>query len=153
MALGITGSEAIEIMKTQFPTDWQTRVSNSIVKIKTAMRLYKLSALESYAKYVRQTEDRQNSIASLAAVQIMNYNFITLKKIRSIETQERLIMANLEALEKSNAYDYEDKRLLRNHYTSKQNECRSEVQQLLESIEVIGADSILYQPGIFDTLN
>ncbi len=67
MGLSITGSQAIDMIKSEYPKTWQDLVCKKIGQVKTAMRIYKADALTSYQKYMNQTQDRENAIAGLAS--------------------------------------------------------------------------------------
>jgi hypothetical protein len=154
--LQYTGTEAIEIIKSYYPNDWKNRIE---VKKQALLRLsflHKVSIEKAYRKFVMPLAGNQESIVFFAALsELIKFDKMQPKekaaKILELEEKRENVRLQIIALENNtNSISYEDKKMLRGHYTKLQQDTTAEINQLINSFDVVEPQLIIYQPGLFD---
>ena len=150
MTFTYSGTEALEMLKTHYPATWQTELNDGRLFIKSMMRLYNLEAVDAYQKYLKVCGSCEKAISALAALHCMNQQVIIGRKIKEIQgTQEQYAVQSV-ALESSQITSYQDKMMLRQHYSEKKKELQTHLEDLINSIPVFGAETVKLQLNIFE---
>jgi len=152
MAITFTykGSEALEMLKEHYPKTWQTEINDGRLFIKSLMRLYNLDAIDAYQKYLKTCGSCDKAISALAALHLMNQQVIIGREIKTIQEQQELYMLQSVALEGSSITSYQDKMMLRQHYSEKKESLQNQLEELINSIPVFGAETVKLQLNIFE---
>lgn len=145
-----TGSEALEMLKTHFPQTWQQELNEGRSFLKSMMRLYNLDAMEAYQKYIKYCGTREKAISTLAALHLMNQQVTIGRKIKELQVMQQQYAAQSVALEGSQITSYQDKMMLRQHYSEKKNEIQCKLEELIDSLPVFGAETVKVQLNIFE---
>lgn len=144
-----TGSEALEMLKTTFPKSWEQEIMDGQIFIRSLMRMYQLTAVEAYQKFLNQTGSVEKSISTLAALHVMNCQSKIAEEIKGIQENQLAYGNQLIALESSKNTSFEDKKTLRSYYISKQNELQQRIENIIFDYPVIGAKRVIVQTNLF----
>ena len=144
------GSEALEMLKTHFPKTWEDEINDGRSFITSLMRMYKLNNMEAYQKYLKYCGSCEKAISALASIYVMNQQVKIGREIKEFQKNQLQYANQSQALEESKNTSYQDKRMLRAHYLSKQDELQQRVEKLIASYPVIGAKKVIVQTNIFD---
>jgi hypothetical protein len=149
LRLTYTGSEALEILKTTFPKTWEQEVSDGQIFIRSLMKIYQLTAVEAYQKFLNKCGSTDKGIATLASLHVMNCQEKISNEIKECQENQLAYGNQLTALEASKNTSFEDKKTLRSHYLSKQNELQKRIENLIFDYPIIGAQRIIVQTNLF----
>lgn len=144
-----TGSEALDMLKTTFPKTWEKEVSDGQIFIRSLMKMYQLTALEAYQKFLNQTGSVEKSISTLASLFVMNCQEKIGNDIAECKKNQLSYGNQLIALESSKNTSFEDKKTLRSYYISKQNELQQRIENIIFDYPVIGAKRVIVQSNLF----
>ena len=150
MTFTYSGSEALEMLKTHYPHSWQDEMNDGRSFLKSLMKMYNLDAVEAYQKYLKFCGSCEKAISALAALHSMNQQVIIGRKIKEIQSKQEQYAVQSVALEASQITSYQDKMMLRQHYSEKKNELQTQLEELLNSIPVFGAETVKLQLNIFE---
>lgn len=150
-----TGTEAVDIIKNYYPQDWQNRLE---VKKQALMKLasrQNISVENAYRKFIIPVAGNQESIVFFAALsEMLKLQKMTSKdkstKVIELEVKRENVAEQIIALENCKIIDYEDKKILRGYYTKLQQETTTEINELINSFDVVEPKLIIHQPGLFD---
>jgi hypothetical protein len=154
--LQYTGTEAVEILKNYYPTDYKQRIESKKQKLIKLSSLHKVSIEKAYRKFILPRAEQEESIVFFAALsELIKMNKMQPKekseRVLELEAKREQVIEQIIALESiSNTISYEDKKMLRGYYTRLQQEATAEINQLIKSFEVIEPQLIIHQPGLFD---
>ncbi|PIF33019.1 hypothetical protein CLU81_3589 [Flavobacterium sp. 9] len=143
-----SGPEAVEMIKTTFPKTWEKEIADGKIFIKGLMKYYNLSAKEAFERYLKSNGCPANSIATLASLHLMLEQSKTSHEIQKLEEEQLAYGNQLVALEQS-TISYEDKKTLRSHYITKQNELQKRINELILQLPVIGSETISVRTDLF----
>lgn len=143
-------SEALELIKFHFPKTWETEITAGQKFLKGLMRIYKISATESYNKFLKTCGDPYNGIATLAALHFMNLQAKIGSQIKDLQKTQLQYGDQTTALEMSKNTSNQDKRILREYYISKQNELQQRIDEIIKTYPVIGAEKVIVQTNLFE---
>lgn len=152
MALTFTysGSEALEMLKTHYPATWKTELNDGRLFLKSLMRMYNLDSMAAYQKYLKVCGSCEKAISALAALHLMNQQVTIGREIKELQgTQEQYIVQSV-ALEGSQITSYQDKMMLRQHYSEKKNELQTRIDHLINSMPVFGSETVKLQLNVFE---
>lgn len=149
LKLTYTGSEALEIIKTTFPNSWEQEISDGQIFIRALMKMYQLTAVESYHKFSSQSGSVEKTISALAALYVMNCQENIGKDIAAIKAEQLAYGNQLIALEGSKNTSNEEKNTLREYYLSKQNELEQSIKNIIFDYPIIGAQRVIVQTNLF----
>ena len=153
--LQYTGTEAVDMIKNYYPQDWQNRIeAKKQALIKLANR-EKITLEKAYRKFIIPVAGNQESIVFFAALsEMLKLQKMTSKdkstKVIELEVKRENVAEQIIALENCKIISYEDKKILRGHYTKLQQETTTEINELINSFDVIEPKLIIHQPGLFD---
>ena len=152
--LQYTGTEAIEMVKMAYPNTWQNELKVRQQKIIDLSNRHKKSVVEVYRKFIMVCSQHGESILYFAALtQILEMNKLTpsekTQKIDELETKRENVKNQIVALELSETISYEDKKTIRSYYNRVQQETTEEINQLINSFEVVEPKLIIYQQSLF----
>lgn len=152
MAITFTysGSEALEMLKTHFPSSWQTELNDGQLFLKSLMRMYNLNSIDAYQKYLKVCGSCEKAISALAALHLMNKQVIIGREIKELQEKQEQYAVQSVALEGSQITSYQDKMMLRQYYLEKKQELQSRIEELIDSMPVFGAETVKLQLNIFD---
>ncbi len=150
MTFTYTGSEALDMLKTHFPHSWQEELNEGRLFLKSMMRLYNMDAMQAYQKYLKYCGTREKAISTLAALHMMNQQVIIGREIKQIQEDQQQYANQSVALEGSSVMSYQDKMMLRQHYSEKKNQLQTRLEELINEIPVFGAETVKVQLNIFD---
>lgn len=145
-----TGSEALDMLKTTFPKTWEQEITDGQMFIRSLMRMYQLTAVEAYQKFLNQTGSVEKSISTLASLYVMDCQGKISKEIKEIQGNQLSYGNQLIALEASKNTSVEDKKTLRQFYLSKQNELQQRIENIIFDYPVIGAKRVIVQANLFN---
>jgi len=145
-----SGPEAVEMIKTTFPKTWQHEIAEGQIFIKALMKVYNLSALDAFNKYLRTSGSPTNAISTLASLHLMLEQSKTSIEIKKLQDEQLQYGNQRASLEESNSISYEDKKTLRAHYSSKQNELQKRIDKLILEFPVFGTKTLIVETGLFD---
>lgn len=145
-----TGSEALEMLKTTFPKSWEQEIANGQIFIRSLMRMYQLTSIEAYHKFLNKTGSVEKSISTLAALHVMNCQSKIVEDIKEIQENQLAYGNQLIALESSKTTSFEDKKTLRSYYLSKQDELQQRIENIIFDYPVIGAKRVIVQTNLFN---
>ncbi len=153
--LQYTGTEAVDMIKNYYPQDWQQRIE---VKKRALILLSKrenISLEKAYRKYIIPVAGNQESIVFFAALsEMIKLQKMTSKdkstKVIELEVKRENVAEQIIALENCKIISYEDKKILRGYYTKLQQETTTEINELINSFDVVEPKLIIHQPGLFD---
>ena len=143
-------SEALEMLKTHYPTTWENEINDGRLFLKSLMRMYNLDAVEAYQKYLKTCGSCEKAISSLAALHIMNQQVAIGREMKQLLADQNQYAAQSVALENSSITSYQDKMILRQHYNEKKEQIQNRLDELINSIPVIGAEVVKIQLNIFE---
>jgi len=154
--LQYTGTEAVDIIKNYYPQDWQQRIEAKKRALILLSKRENITLEKAYKKYIIPVAGNQESIVFFAALsELIKMDKMTSKdkaiKVIELEVKRENVAEQIIALEKCSNISYEDKKILRGHYTKLQQETTTEINELINSFEVIEPRLIIHQPGLFDT--
>lgn len=153
--LQYTGTEAVDMIKNYYPQDWQQRIeAKKQALIKLANR-EKISLEKAYRKFIIPVAGNQESIVFFAALsEMLKLQKMTSKdkstKVIELEVKRENVAEQIIALENCKIISYEDKKILRGYYTKLQQETTTEINELINSFDVVEPKLIIHQPGLFD---
>lgn len=152
MAISLTykGSEALEMLKTHFPTTWENEINKGRSSLKILMKLYNISAFDAYQKYLKLGVSGEDAIATLASLHVMNEQFKIGTEILELKKQQQQYVNQSVALESSDITSFEDKKIIRQHYYEKRIELQSKIENLINNYPVVGAEVVKIKLNIFD---
>lgn len=156
ITLQYTGDEAVEILKNYYPIDFKQRIESKKQKLIKISTLHKVTIENAYKKFILPRAEQEESIVFFAALsELIKFNQMQPKakteRVLELEAQREKVKEQIIALESiSNTISYEDKKILRAHYTKLQQESAAEINELIKSFEVIEPKLIIHQPGLFD---
>lgn len=151
-----TGTEAVDIIKTYYPQDWQKILEEKKKALLKLSNNHKITLEKAYRKFIIPVAGNQETIVFFAALsELLKLNKMQPKekstKVLELEENRENVANQIIALEKQNIISYEDKKMLRGYYTKLQHEFTTEINELLKSFEVVEPQLIIHQPGLFDT--
>ena len=153
MSLGTftySGPEAVEMIKNTFPKTWEKEIADGQMFIKSLMRMYNLSAIEAFNKYLKIFGSPENGISTLASLHLMLEQTKTSTEIQKLQNEQLAYGNQIVSLEQSTHISFEDKKTLRSHYSTKQTELQKRINELILEFPVIGSETIIVQTGLFD---
>jgi hypothetical protein len=157
ISLHYTGSEALEIIKSYYPQDWKQRLDTKKSALIKLSNTHKVCIEKAYRKFIMPRAGQEESIVFFAALCEL-LKLVKMKpneksnRVLELEEKKAKVAEQIFALEKlSNTISYEDKKMLRSHYSKLQQETTSEINELINSFEVIEPQLIIHQPGLFDS--
>jgi len=145
-----SGSEALEMLKTHYPSSWGNELNDGRIFIKSMMRLYNLDGFAAYQKYLKVCGSCEKAITALAALHVMNQQVIIGREIKELQGHQVQYAEQSVALENSTITSYQDKMMLRQHYSEKKNEIQTRLEELINSMPVFGAQTVKVQLNIFE---
>ncbi len=145
-----SGPEAVEMIKNSFPKTWENEIAEGQNFIKALMRMYNLSAHDAFNKYLRVNGSPANGIATLASLHLMLEASKTSKEIQILQNEQLQYGNQLIALEESATISNDDKKTLRAHYLTKQNELQKRIDLLILEFPVFGTERIIVTTTLFD---
>lgn len=145
-----TGSEALDMLKKTFPKSWEQEITDGQLFIRSLMRMYQLTAVEAYQKFLNQTGSVEKSISTLASLYVMNCQEKIGNEITEIQKNQLAYGDQLTALEASKNTSFEDKKTLRSYYLSKQNELQQRIENVIFDYPIIGAKRVIVQANLFN---
>ena len=153
--LQYTGPAAVDMITNYYPQDWQQRIE---VKKRALILLSKrenISLEKAFRKYIIPVAGNQESIVFFAALsEMIKLQKMTSKdkstKVIELEGKRENVAEQIIALENCKIISYEDKKILRGYYTKLQQETTTEINELINSFEVVEPQLIIHQPGLFD---
>jgi hypothetical protein len=152
-----TGTEAVEMIKSYYPNNWRQLLDNKKSALIKLSNIHKISVEKAYRKFIIPVARNEESIVFFAALsELLKFEKMKPReksdKIIELENKRENVARQIVALESdTNTFSYEDKKILRGHYTQLQQTTTSEINELLKSFEVIEPQLIIHQPGLFDT--
>lgn len=152
MAISFTykGSEALEMIQQHFPTTWENELNDGRLFIKSLMRLYNMNSVEAYQKYLKVCGSCEKAITALAALHVMDQQVSIGREIKELQGNQVQYAEQSVALENSTITSYQDKMMLRQHYSEKKNEIQTRLEELINSMPVFGAQTVKVQLNIFE---
>lgn len=150
-----TGTEALEMIKQYYPNDWLLKINRSKNSLINLSKSHNISLQKAYTKFILPRAIEGEGILFFAALcQLVSLEKMTNsdKATKAIELQnKREQTANqIVALEENKSISYEDKKILRGYYTKLQQTHTAEINELINSFEVVELKLIIHQPGLFD---
>lgn len=145
-----TGSESLEMMQTYFPKTWENEIVEGRVFLLSLMKMYKLTAVDAYTKYLKYCQNTEKMISITATLHVMNTQVRIVNEIKECRTNQSLYGKQVLALENSKQINWEDTKILRSFYCTKQNELQQRIDTLIKEYPVIGAQTIVVQTNLFD---
>jgi hypothetical protein len=149
--LSYTASEALAMMKQQFPKDYQEKINVGKALIVRLKKLYnKDTYQEAYQRYINSGCRGESAIMMLSALQQLideekaNYK----NSVAGIMAQQNQIIDQQEALEADKNILELDRRALRQFYRERMDGLNEQLTQLCNTIEVVDA-VIVSQPNLF----
>lgn len=155
LSLKYTGTEAVDIIKNYYPEDWQKRISNKKETLVKLAERHNISLEKAYRKFIIPLGEKEECIVFFAALfELMKIKSLVSKqkseKVIEMEFKRKNVANQIVALENSNITSYEDKKILRAYYNRLQQEITTQINELINSFEVIDPQLIIHQPGLFD---
>lgn len=80
----------------------------------------------------------------------MNQQVTIGRKIKELQVMQQQYAAQSVALEGSQITSYQDKMMLRQHYSEKKNEIQCKLEELIDSLPVFGAETVKVHLNIFE---
>lgn len=149
--LSYTASEALAMMKQQFPKDYQEKINVGKALIVSLKKLYnKDTYQEAYQRYINSGCRGESAIMMLSALQQLideekaNYK----NSVAGIIAQQNQIIDQQEALEADKNILELDRRALRQFYRERMDGLNEQLTQLCNTIEVVDA-IIVSTPNLF----
>lgn len=149
--LTYTAKDALEMMKSEFPNDYQEKINVGKQLIVRLKKIYnKETYQEAYQRYINHGCREESGVMMLCALQQLideekeAYN----NSVYGIIAQQEQILKQQEANETSITTNELDKRVLRQFYKGKLHELNTKLSELANSIEVVDA-VIVYTPNLF----
>lgn len=151
-----TGSEAVEIIKNYYPNNWFEILETKKTHLVKLANRQKLSLEDAYRKFIIPYSQNQESIVFFAALsELIKLRKMPAKekaqRILELENQRENVAGQIVSLEKLTNISHEDKKILRGYYNRLQQETTAEINQLINSFEVVEPQLIIHQPGLFDS--
>lgn len=155
VTLQYSGSEAVDIIKNYYPEDWQQRLETKKQSLLKLSARHNISLEKAYRKFIIPVAHNQECIVFFAALsQLVKLNQMCpkdkSKKVLELELKRENVADQIVAMETSNITSHEDKKILRSYYTRLQQEITTEIDEHINSFEVIEPKLIIHQPGLFD---
>jgi hypothetical protein len=144
-----TGSEALDMLKTTFPNSWEQEITDGQIFIRSLMRIYTLTPIDAYQKFLNKCGSIEKGISTLASLYVMNCQDKIGKEIAECKENQLAYGNQLTALEASKTTSFEDKKTLRSYYLSKQDELQKRIQNLVFDYPIIGAKRVIVQTDLF----
>jgi hypothetical protein len=151
-----TGTEAVEMIKQFYPKDWLEKINRTKNALISLSKKHNLPVDKAYTKFILPVAIEAESILFFAALsqlvklEKMN-NSDKASKVLQLEEKRGNVASQIVALENSNKTSYEDKEILRGYYANVQQEVTAEINELINSFEVVEPKLIIHQPGLFDS--
>lgn len=149
--LKYSAKEALQMMKQEFPNDYQEKINVGKQLIVRLKKIYnKKTYQEAYQRYINHGCRQESGIMMLCALQELideekeAYN----NSVYGLIEQQEQIFKQQEANETSINTNEIDKRALRQFYKTKLNEINIKLSELAKSIEVVDP-IIVYTPNLF----
>ena len=150
MTFTYSGSEALEMLKIHFPTTWENEVNDSRSFLISLMRMYNLDSMQAYQKYLNMCGSCEKAIATLAAIHLMNQQVSIGRETKKLLEDQEQYAAQSVALENSSITSYQDKMILRQHYSEKKNQIQNRLDELINEMPVFSAETVKIQLNIFE---
>ena len=150
MTFTYKGSEALEMLKTHFPKTWENEVNEGVIFLKGLARLYNQSPIDSYQKYLKTCGSHEKAVSTLASLHVLMLQEKIGNEIQELQKTQLQYGDQTTALENSNITNEIDKKILRQHYRTKQDELQQRIDKLFASYLVVGAEEIVYQARLFE---
>lgn len=148
-----TASEALAMMKQQFPNDYQEKINVGKALIVKLKKMYnKNTYQEAYQRYINSGCRAESAIMMLSALQqlIDEEKQAANNTVAGIINQQNLIVAQRESLEADKNIIELDRRALRQFYNERMAELNRKLDELCNAIEVVDA-VIVSAPDLFST--
>lgn len=145
-----TGPEAVEMIKNTFPKTWQNEIEEGQQFIKALMRMYNLSAIDAFSKYLRANGAPAKRICTLAALHLLLEQIKLSPEIKKLQTEQLAYGNQLVALENAKQISDSDKKTLRAFYLTKQNELQKRINLFVYELPVAGSEKIIVRTTLFD---
>jgi hypothetical protein len=154
-SLNYTGTEAIDIVKSYHPNNWQEVLETKKSALTRLSLNHNISIENAYRKYIIPVAGTEDCIVFFAALsELIKMNSLTSleksKQVIQLEQDRQNVANQIISLEKSKIISHEDQKTLRAYYTKLQQEHTSKINQLINAIEVIEPKFILFQKGLLD---
>lgn len=152
--LEYSGSEAVEISKEIFKSNYDNEISAAKETLLRISRIYKKDLKASYLKYKNFGCSKGNAIIYFAALHLLleeeksSKNSIS-QQITNLQLEQDKYINNLEAVENTKE-DESTKRTLRSHFARKRDELQTKINELINSFEVVDEVRLVIQTGLFD---
>ena len=153
MKLSYTASEALAMMKQQFPNDYQEKINVGKALIVRLKKIYKKQTYkEAYQRYIDWGCRVESAIMMLCALhQLMEEEKEAYKNsLPGVIEQQNQILSQMEALESDRIILDVDRRALRQFYRERMDKLNEQLAQLCNAIEVVDA-VIVSAPNLFST--
>ena len=152
-----TGQEAIEIVKSYYPQCWIQKLETKKTTLLKLAERHNIAIEKAYEKFIMPVAQTEEKIVFFAALA----DLLKTKKMQPREKADEVLkleeirenVANqMVALEHSDFTNFNDKKMLRAYYSKIQNENTHKINELINSFEVVDAELIIHQPGLFDLI-
>jgi len=153
LKFSFTASEALAMMKQQFPNDYQEKINVGKALIVKLKKMYNKNTYnEAYQRYINSGCRAESAIMMLSALHQLNNEEkeAANNTVAGIINQQNLIVAQRESLEADKNINELDRRALRQFYNERMAELNRKLDELCKAIEVIDA-VIVSAPDLFST--
>lgn len=150
-----TGTEAVDIIKNYYPQDWQKRLDAKKQSLLNLSNRHNITIEKAYKKFIIPVAHNEECILFFAALsELIKMQKQTPKQkaeiVIDLEKKRENISEQIVAMENSNITSYEDKKILRAYYTRLQQEITAQINEYINSFEIVEPQLIIHQPGLFD---
>lgn len=160
MSLKYTGQEALQAIKEYYPKDFLQMIEEAKLRLQRLAKLRKTDEKTAYKYIISCGGDKVEVLVLFAAL----YEIIEAKNIQKLlqkrdelELEKQNLSNQVYSLETSNAFNYEDKKILRSYYKNRGNETNSKLEDVeqkineyINSIKVVEPKLVIYQTDIFN---
>lgn len=155
LVLRYSADEAEQMIKEYFPNDWNKKIDNCKLHLKRLADTHRITLKKAYTKFIIPMAQETDAIVFFVALaQLQRIERMSKSEkadlINKLEEQRKTTADQIVALESSNTISYDEKKIIRSYYNKRQAEATSQINELLNSFEVVDAQLIIHQPGLFD---
>ncbi|UOX32395.1 hypothetical protein LXD69_10055 [Flavobacterium sediminilitoris] len=153
-SLKYSANEALEMVKEFYPNNWLQKIETNKQHLLNLSKRHKISCKKAYEKFIMPLAAEYEAILFFVALNKLleienSTNPEKLSKLEELQKTNQKVADQLFSLEKSETISHGDKKIIRSFYNNKQKELTSQINELINSFEVIEPELIIYQQGLF----
>lgn len=158
MNLLYTGEESLQLVKEHFPNNWKVEVAAKQKILLQISKTYNISPKAAAEKFIDAGCSKVSGILMCAAyykvITSKEYkSTLTLQAIRKLEEDQNQVSTQITSLDNQQNGSFKDTGDIRTFLVNKQTQLQNQINEHINSFEVVSPEIIVTNHELFDNLN